>query len=49
MNGYELNVYFDKNGNYCGEYAIYGTVVDKTSNFVSRGGVVHYYDEWANA
>ena len=49
MSGYEINVYFDENGNYCGEYAEFGTVTDKTSNFVSRGGVVHYYNEWANA
>ena len=48
MNGYELNLCFDENGNYQGEYEKYGTVTDRTSNFVSHGGVVHYYSEWAN-
>ena len=47
MSGYELNVCFDNQGNYQGEYAKLGTVTDRTSNFVSHGGVVHYYDEWA--
>ena len=47
MTGYEVNLCFDRQGNYQGEYAELGTVVDRTSNFVSHGGVVHYYDEWA--
>ena len=46
MNGYEVNVCFDRNGNYQGEYEIYGTVTDRTSGFTSHGGVVHYYGEW---
>ena len=40
------DVYFDENGYYQGEYEQYGEVVDKTSSFVSYGGVVHYFSEW---
>ena len=47
MTGYEVNLCFDRQGNYQGEYAELRAVVDRTSNFVSHGGVVHYYDEWA--
>jgi hypothetical protein len=45
---YELNLCFSSNGEYQGEYEKYGTVVDRTSNFVSHGGTVHYYNEWHN-
>ena len=48
MSGYELNVCFDKNGVYQGEYKAYGEVTDKTSGFTQHGGLVHYYDEWHN-
>ena len=46
MSGYELNVFFDQDGNYCGEYQELGTVADKTAKFVQYGGVVHYYPDW---
>lgn len=49
MDGYELNVYFDEEGNYQGEYSYLRSVVDRLSRFESYGGAVHYYDEWANA
>lgn len=46
MSGYILNVYFDEEGNYQGEYASYGSTTDKTSGFVNYGGEIRYYDEW---
>ena len=46
LEGYEINLCFDENGNYQGEYAQYGSVTDRTSRFESYGGIVHYYDEW---
>ena len=48
MSGYELNLCFDENGDYQGEYAKFGSVTDRTSGFVNHGGVVHYYNEWAH-
>lgn len=46
MDGYELNVYFDENLQYQGEYADYGELEFVSNRFVNYGGVIHYYDEW---
>ncbi|MCR5185246.1 MAG: hypothetical protein K6C32_04125, partial [Bacilli bacterium] len=49
MTGYTLNVYFDKDGYYQGEYADYDQVAYKASEFVSKGGAINFYDQWANS
>ena len=46
VSGYELNIYFDKDGVYQGEYAELGEITNSASKFTSKGGVIHYYGEW---
>ena len=46
MIGYELNFYFDEDGNYLDENEKWGTVIDKSADFELYGGVVHYYGQW---
>ena len=48
ITGYELNVYFNEDGYYQGEYSVYPQVEQYFPRFTSDGGVVHYYDEWHN-
>ena len=48
MTGYELNLYFNEDGDYQGEYASYGSLEYVSSGFTSHDGIFHYYDEWHN-
>ena len=48
MDGYELNTYFNEDGEYQGEYSDYEPIEFISNRFVSYGGVFHYYDEWHN-
>ena len=49
MDGYELNVYFDENLQYQGDYAEYGELEFVSNRFVDYGGVIHYYNDWHNS
>ena len=48
ISGYELNVYFDEDGYYQGEYSEYPKAELYFPKFENDGGVVHYYNEWHN-
>lgn len=48
ITGYELNVYFDEDGYYQGEYSEYPQAELYFPRFESDGGLVHYYNDWHN-